>query len=199
MTKSQMAVADDVEVETPAGLASDTTTTVEPEVTPEVAPPKELDLGLDDATRLSSEAQESLRSFAKDHALSDDVAQAMAKVQSEAADAFESKQAAELGEVQKMWASECEKEWPDTTEREAVALRIKKVITENGDDGFYKTLAESGYLDEPNFCRLINAIGKKLDEPKSVIQATPSPVAARNLTAREKYAKDFPNSPYPGD
>jgi hypothetical protein len=160
---------------------------------------KELDLGLKDDTKLSSESIASIREFAAQHELSAEAAQAYAQHFEGEAEKLATQGDSDFAAVREIWNAELSKEWPTKEAMTTAQANIRTVITEFGPEGFYNRLRENGYLDEPDFCRTINNIATKMQEKRNVVPAIPLPLKARALTAREKYAKDYPNSPFPGD
>ncbi len=152
---------------------------------------------LPETTLLNEDDLKSVREFAEEQGLTLDTAKAMILRDHEVLAARDAAESAFWQTQKNDWREEIKHDTElGGNNLKRTKTRVNAVLSRFAPEGMHKRLKETGYIDEPNLARLLNKVAAAMEE-SSEVPSGPTKVDAAPLSAREEYAQEYPNSPFP--
>ena len=140
-----------------------------------------LDLKIPENSNLSDEQVEDIKAFAKENELSNEVTQAILDRENKAVSSYIENSEKESNQIIENWEKEVksDKELGGDNLKQTVE-NSRRAVEQFGSESFSKLLNESGYGNNPDVIRFLNAIGEKMADDK-FIQPGAKPAAERSM------------------
>lgn len=151
-----------------------------------------------EGAKLPTQHLTSIRTFAAEHKLDPGVAKAVLEHEAGLVAGLEQAQEQEWTALKDSWVATLQADKDLGGEHLArTTARRDAVLSRFAPPGMADRLKATGFLNEPDFVRLLNAVGAAIEEAPSVPSGQPVPSNVP-LTPRQQWEKTYPNSPYPG-